>query len=58
MNHPHPDKQHVVNACRRYILACGSKFTGRQYGSARALVNYAGLLSTYVTAKKQLGDAK
>jgi hypothetical protein len=58
MNHPHPDKQHVVDCCRRYILACGRKFTGRKFGSARALVNYPGLLSVYVTAKKQLGEQR
>lgn len=57
MNHPHPDKQHVVDSCRRYILAAGRKFTGRQFGSARALIHYADLLSVYVTAKKQLTEA-
>jgi hypothetical protein len=54
MKHPHPDKRHVVDSCRRYILACGRKFTGREYGTARALIHYRDLLETYVTAKKEL----
>lgn len=54
MTHTHPDKQYVVDACRRYILTCGRKFTGRQYGTARALIHYRDLIETYVTAKRQL----
>lgn len=55
MTHPHPDKQHVVDSVRRYILAAGRKFTGRQYGTARSLINYPGLLATYVVAKREIG---
>jgi hypothetical protein len=52
MTHPHPDKQHVIDSVRRYILSAGRKFTGRRYGTARALIHYRDLLATYITAKK------
>jgi hypothetical protein len=43
-----------VRCPRRYVFACGSKFTGRKFGSARALINYRELLETYCTAKREL----
>ena len=50
MNHPHPDKQHVVRQVRRYLLAAKKTF-----GTARGLVHYRDLLQTYLTAKRQAG---
>lgn len=47
MNHPHPDKLHVVRSVRRYLL--GVK---RKAGSCRGLGHYHGLLQTYLTAKR------
>jgi hypothetical protein len=57
MKHPHPDQQHVVDCYRRYILACGRKFTGRSYGTARSLIHYADLLASYCEAKRQVREA-
>lgn len=48
MEHPHPDKRHVVHMMRVYLL--GVKRTN---GSARALGKYAGLVQTYLTAKRE-----
>lgn len=47
MEHPHPDKLHVVRAVRCYLL--GVK---RKVGTARGLGHYHGLLQTYLTAKR------
>lgn len=47
MEHPHPDKQHVVRQYRRYILAFKKSF-----GSARGLVHYRGLVQTYLNCKR------
>lgn len=49
MEHPHPDKQHVVRSVRRYLL--GNK---KKFGTARSLVHYRDLIATYQTAKKEL----
>lgn len=49
MEHPHPDKQHVVRQIRRYLL--GAK---RSLGSARGLIHYRDLVATYLTAKRHL----
>jgi hypothetical protein len=48
MEHPHPDKLHVLKAMRRHIL--GAK---KSFGTARSLVHYHELLETYLTAKRQ-----
>jgi len=47
MNHPHPDKAHVVRSVRRYLV--GVK---RKVGTARGLGHYHALVQTYVTAKR------
>ena len=49
MNHPHPDKRHVMTVYRGHLL--GSK---RKYGTARGLIHYNGYLQAYLTAKRQV----
>lgn len=49
MDHPHPNKPHVVQSVRRYLL--GVK---RVNGTARNLGKYAMLVQTYLTAKRRL----
>lgn len=49
MEHPHPDKRHIMRTYRRYLLAAKSAF-----GSARGLVHYHGLVQSYLTAKRQV----
>lgn len=49
MDHPHPDKRHVMKAARAYLVACQ-----RKYGTARVLGHYHGLLQTYLAAKRSL----
>lgn len=50
--------QHSIDCIRRYILAAGRKFTGRQYGTARVLIHYRPLLESYVLAKKRIQKGK
>lgn len=52
MDHPHPDKQHVVSTYRRYILSVKRKF-----GTARGLGHYHQLIATYLTAKRTMRGA-
>jgi hypothetical protein len=47
MEHPHPNKRHVMIAMRQFIL--GFK---RRNKSARSLVHYKDLIQTYLTAKR------
>ncbi len=49
MQHPHPDKRHVMFYTRHYILGAKKKF-----GTARSLVHYRDLIQTYLTAKRQV----
>ena len=49
MIHPHSDKRHVMVSMRRYILGVKKKF-----GTARGLMHYAGIISTYKLAKVSL----
>jgi hypothetical protein len=53
VNHPHPDKLHVIKCVRTYIL--GNK---RKFGTARSLVHHRDLIQTYLTAKRQLIGAE
>ena len=46
MEHPHPDKRHVMQTYRRYLLAAK-----RQFGTARGLGHYQHLVAIYRTAK-------
>ena len=48
MNHPHPDKLHVVRSMRRYLVGEKAK-----RGTARNLGHYHELLQTYLAAKRQ-----
>jgi len=47
MNHPHPDKRHVMRVIRHYLV--GEK---ARRGTARVLGHYHDLLRTYLTAKR------
>lgn len=47
MEHPHPDKRHIMQAYRRYIL-----MVKRKNGTARGLGHYRDIIDTYRTAKK------
>jgi hypothetical protein len=47
MNHPHPDKRHVMCVIRHYLV--GEK---ARRGTARGLGHYHDLLQTYLTAKR------
>ena len=49
MNHPHPDKRHVMIAMRQYVLGCKEKF-----GTARSQVHHRELIATYCAAKRQV----
>ena len=49
MQHPHPDKQHVIRQVRRYLLSAKKRF-----GTARGLVHYNDLIATYLTVKKEV----
>ena len=50
--------QHTIDSIRRYILSAGRKFTGRQFGTARALIHYRGLLESYCAAKRKIRAGK
>jgi hypothetical protein len=47
MDHPHPDKRHVMVCYRQHILAAKRKF-----GTARSLVHYSDFIQSYLTAKR------
>jgi hypothetical protein len=49
MNHPHPDKRHVMVAYRQFILG-----TKRKFGTARSFVHYKDIIQSYLTAKRQV----
>ena len=49
MNHPHPDKRHVMVCMRHYILGVKKKF-----GQARGLGHYQAIIQTYLTAKRKV----
>jgi len=53
MDHPHPDKRHVMNAIRRYLVS-----EKRKRGTARGLIHYHDLLQTYLTAKRDLFNGR
>lgn len=48
MNHPHPDKRHVMRTYRAFLL--GFK---KSNGSARSLVHYHEMIQTYLQAKRE-----
>ena len=47
VNHPHPDKRHVMCVIRHCLIGEKAK-----RGTARSLGHYHGLLQTYLTAKR------
>lgn len=47
-NHPHPDKWHVLNAYRHFILGCKIAF-----GTARSQVHYKQYIQVYLQAKRE-----
>jgi hypothetical protein len=49
MNHPHPDKRHVMTIYRHYILELK-----RKNGSARSLVHYRQFIAIYLQAKREV----
>jgi len=49
MEHPHPNKRHVMTTYRTYLL--GVK---RKIGTARGLYFYRQLVDTYLTAKRSV----
>lgn len=53
MTHPHPDKAHVMQAMRRYVLASKRKFL-----NARGLGHYQALIQTYLTAKREVKEPR
>jgi len=50
LDHPHPDKRHVMRQMRRYLLA-EKKRMGSKRG-ARSLIHYNDLVATYREAKR------
>lgn len=46
MDHPHPDKNHLIRVYRRYILGIKKKI-----GTARGLFHYSSIIATYRKAK-------
>ncbi len=48
MEHPHPDKLHVLRCDREFILAFK-----RKNGNARSLVHYKDFIQTYLACKRK-----
>lgn len=49
MSHPHPSREHIMQAYRRAILAFKRKF-----GTARSQVHYRDWLKEYLEAKRDV----
>lgn len=49
MSHPHPSREHVMRAYRRFLLGCIAKF-----GTARSQVHYRNWLNEYLEAKRDV----
>lgn len=47
MTHPHADKHHVMKRYSQHILGCK-----RKWGSARGLIHYRAIISTYLASKR------
>jgi hypothetical protein len=67
MDHPHPDKLHVVKCYRRFILDYKRRFSSQELPEpgkrvprrgARSFIHYKELVQTYLTCKKQLHASK
>lgn len=67
MQHPHPDKQHVVRQIRRYLLAAKKSFSRQEKPKpgeriprrgARSLYHYMDLVATYQEAKRILLESQ